>query len=139
GLDRWQTDEMKDQPAVIWEGEDGSKDSLSYVQLLSAVAKCAEGLRVKGLGKGDAIGIHLPMIPETVIALLAINRIGAIAVPLFSGYGATAIESRLRDVGAKALFTCDSFPRRGKTVAAKLVADEAVANLSEGISGFRRI
>ena len=113
-LDRWQTDEMKDQPAVIWEGEDGLETTLSYSQLLSEVAKCAEGLRAKGLSKGNAIGIHMPMIPETVIVLLAINRIGGIAVPVFSGYGVEAIVSRMNAVGAKVIFTCPNFTRRGK-------------------------
>jgi acetyl-CoA synthetase len=59
------------------------------------------------------------MMPETVIALLAAARIGAVAVPLFSGYGPSAIESRVRDVGAKAIVTCDAFPRRGARVEAK--------------------
>ena len=115
-LDRWQTDEMKDQPAVIWEGEDGAEETLSYEQLLIDVEKCAAGLRANDLGKGDAIGIHLPMIPETVVALLAINRIGAIAVPVFSGYGVEAIASRMDAVGAKALFAASGFSRRGKLV-----------------------
>ena len=75
---------------------------------------CAAGLRANGFGKGDAIGIHLPMMIETVVALLAINRIGAIAVPVFSGYGVEAIASRINAVEAKALFTCDGFSRRGK-------------------------
>ncbi|MEP7341980.1 MAG: AMP-binding protein [Acidobacteriota bacterium] len=136
-LDRWaDNDATAHQFAVIWEGEEGETRTLSYQELLDEVSICAAGLRACGLQKGDAVGLHLPMVPETVIALLAINRIGAIAVPLFSGYGATAIESRLRDVGAKALFTCDSFPRRGKNVAAKQVADEAVANLPEIIRVF---
>jgi acetyl-CoA synthetase len=68
------------------------------------------------------------MMPETVIALLAIGRIGAIAVPLFSGYGPSAIATRLRDVDAKAVFTCDGFPRRGKPVLAKPAMDEALAS-----------
>jgi acetyl-CoA synthetase len=71
------------------------------------------------------------MIPETVIVLLALARIGAIAVPLFSGYGPAAIEARLNDVGAKALFTCDAFPRRGQIVASKATVDEAVARCPE--------
>ena len=124
-LDRWQTDEMRDQPAVIWEGEDGSEATLSYAELLSDVTKCAAGLRLKGLGNGDAIGIHMPMIPETVIALLAINRIGAIAVPVFSGYGVEAIVSRMNAVGAKALFTCPNFTRRGKQTQLTPVGFEA--------------
>ncbi len=124
-LDRWQTDEMKDQPAVIWEGEEGLEATLSYAELLSDVVKCAAGLRAIGLGKGDAIGIHMPMIPETVIALLAINRIGAIAVPVFSGYGVEAIVSRMNAVGAKAMFTCPNFTRRGKLAQSTPVGFEA--------------
>jgi acetyl-CoA synthetase len=127
-LDRWaENDATTHAPAVLWEGEEGATLTLSYGELLDEVERCAAGLRACGLQKGDAIGIHLPMGVETVIALLAINRIGAVAVPLFSGYGATAIAARLQDVEAKALFTCDGFPRRGKAVAAKTVADEAVA------------
>jgi acetyl-CoA synthetase len=127
-LDRWQTDEMRDLPAIIWEGEDRNTLEIGYEELLSDVEICAAGLRVNGIGKGDAVGIHLPMIPETVIALLAIGRIGAIAVPVFSGYGVSAIESRLNAVGAKALFTCDGFTRRGKFFDAFAVAKEAVKN-----------
>lgn len=136
-LDRWIEDEETAQrPALIWEGEDGERRTLSYQEIWDEVCLCAAGLRACGLKKGDAIGIHLPMMPETAVALLAINRIGGIAVPLFSGYGPAAIESRLRDVGAKALFTCDGFPRRGKNIKTKLIADEAVASLSEIIRVF---
>jgi acetyl-CoA synthetase len=117
-----------DQPAILWEGEEGQQRSLSYLELHNEVERCATGLRDLGIGKGDAIGLYLPMMPETVVALLAIARIGAIAVPVFSGYGPAAIATRLRDVEAKVLVTCDAFPRRGKTVAAKSVADEAVRN-----------
>jgi acetyl-CoA synthetase len=130
-LDRWLDDEAAaNQPAVIWEGEEGAVRTLSYQELWDEVSLCAAGLRACGVGKGDAVGLHLPMCPETVIALLAINRIGAIAVPLFSGYGPAAIEARLQDVGAKALFTCDGFPRRGKNINAKQIADAAVLNVT---------
>ncbi len=125
-LDRWQTDEMKDQPAVIWEGEEGKVRELSYAELLYEVEVISASLRKRGLGKGDAIGIHLPMMIETVVALLAIGRIGAIAVPVFSGYGIEAIASRLNSVGAKALFTVDGFPRRSKEVNAINVAEQAI-------------
>jgi acetyl-CoA synthetase len=127
-LDRWQSDEIKDQPAVIWEGEEGEVRQVSYTELLEQVEFCAAGLRANDLGKSDAIGIHLPMMIETVVALLAINRIGAIAVPVFSGYGVEAIASRMNAVGAKALFTCDGFPRRGKAVSAFEITEQAVSN-----------
>ena len=130
-LDRWEDTPTASKPAVIWEGEEGVTREMDYTDLLIEVERCAAGLRACGYGRGDAIGLHLPMVPETVIALLAINRIGAVAVPLFSGYGSSAISSRLLDVNAKALFTCDAFPRRGKPVGAKQVADDAVADCPE--------
>lgn len=126
-LDRWQTDEMKDQPAVIFEAEDGEARVASYDELLELVEQCSVGLRSKGFGKGDAIAIHLPMTVETVAVLLALNRIGAIAMPVFSGYGVDAIASRLNAVGAKALFTSDGFTRRGKFYNSLSVAEEATA------------
>ncbi|MFZ1701668.1 MAG: AMP-binding protein [Pyrinomonadaceae bacterium] len=125
-LDRWQTDEMKDQPAVIAENERGEIWEYSYQTLFESVSECAQALRLLGLGKGDAIGIHLPMLVETVVVLLAINRIGAIAVPVFSGYGIDAIASRMNTVAAKAMFTCDGFARRSKYYKASEVAIEAV-------------
>ena len=127
-LDRWQTGEAKNRPAIIWEGEEGDSRGVTYKELLDQVENCAAALRANGLGKGDAIGIHLPMMVETVVAMLAINRIGAIAVPVFSGYGVSAIESRMNAVGAKAIFTCDGFPRRGKFFNAFEIAEQAIAN-----------
>lgn len=126
-VDRWQGTEIENQAAVIWEGEAGKTQTLTYLQLFEQVKDCAAGLRSIGFSKGDAVGIHLPMIPETVVSLLALARIGAIAVPVFSGYGVEAIASRLNAVGAKALITCDSFQRRGKTVNAFEVAEQAVS------------
>ena len=114
------------QPAVIWEGEEGFTRTLSYGELEREVTKWAAGLQSLGVGMGDAVGIHLPMVPETVIALLALARIGAVATPLFSGYGAAAIATRLNDVAAKVLITCDGFPRRGKWVNAHQTAQEAI-------------
>ncbi|MGB2753120.1 MAG: AMP-binding protein [Pyrinomonadaceae bacterium] len=128
-LDRWQTDEMKEQPAVIWEDEEGQTKSLTYQGLLDNVHVCSCILRTAGIGKGDAVGIHLPMIPETVVALLSINRIGAIAVPVFSGYGIDAIASRMEAVAAKAIFTCYGTKRRGKQVDMLTNAARAVANV----------
>ena len=124
-VDRWTVSEIKDQPAVIWEGEEGNTETLTYAELLEQIKLCAAGLRAEGFGKGDAVGIHLPMIPETIILLLALARIGAIAIPVFSGYGVDAIASRMQAVGARALFTINDFPRRGKRVYASRVAFEA--------------
>jgi acetyl-CoA synthetase len=111
--------------ALIWEGEEGKTERMTYGALYRQVNQAANALRSLGLGKGDAIGLYMPMIPEIVVAMLAIARIGGIILPLFSGYGAGAVASRLTDAGAKALFTADGFFRRGKPVAMKPVADEA--------------
>ncbi len=116
-VDRWANDEtVKDQAAIIWEGEESEVKTVTYKELLEQIEFCAAGLRLNGLKKGDAIGIHLPMMIETVVALLAINRIGAIAVPVFSGYGVDAIASRMNAVKARAIFICDGFYRRGKFI-----------------------
>jgi acetyl-CoA synthetase len=126
-VDRWAKDEAtKNQPAIVSEDEKGFTVELTYAELLREIEDLAAGLRLKGLGKGDAIGIHLPMNYMTVIVLLAIGRIGAIAVPVFSGYGIDAIASRMNAVKAKALFTCDGFTRRGKEFKAFEIAAEAV-------------
>jgi acetyl-CoA synthetase len=126
-LDRWQTDEMKDQPAVIWEGENGAHWHWTYEELFEQVESCASGLRFCGIGKGDAVGIFLPMTQDIVTVLMAIGRIGAIAVPVFSGYGVEAVVSRMNAVEAKAIFICTGFERRGKRVDAYTTATEAIA------------
>ncbi len=119
---------LADKAALIYEGEDGTVRTLTYGQLYREVNKTANALRSIGLGKGDAIGLFMPMIPEIVIALLAIAKIGGIILPLFSGYGEVAIASRLIDAEAKALFTADGFQRRGQIVRMKDTADAACAH-----------
>jgi len=125
-VDRWAEGETSSNLAVIWEGEEETIKQVTYAELKRMVESCAAGLRKNGIKKGDAVGIHLPMMIETVVALLAVNRIGAIAVPVFSGYGVEAIASRLSAVGAKALFTCDAFPRRGKYFEAFKIAEQSL-------------
>jgi len=127
-LDKRQKSEMERQKiALLWEGEEGTTRSLTYQELYERVNKAANALRSLGLGKGDAIGLFMPMTPEIVIALLAIAKIGGVILPLFSGYGAGAIASRLTDADAKALFAADGAFRRGKAVEMKSIADEAAA------------
>ena len=116
-------------PAVIWEGEEGDTKTLKYRELYEQVNKAANALRSLGLGRGDAIGLFMPMTLEIVVAMLAIAKIGGVILPLFSGYGAGAVVTRLADADAKALFTADGFFRRGKPVPMKPVADEAAAQV----------
>ncbi len=119
----------EDQVAVIWEDEREHTVHLTYGQLRAEVQRAANGLRALGVGPGDRVGIFMPMTPEIVVALLACAHVGAIALPLFSGYGPAAIASRLNDAEAVALFTADGCQRRGKSVALKPVADAAVAQV----------
>jgi len=128
-VDKYQGADVRDQVAVLWEGEEGPTKSLTYQELYQEVNRCANALRSLGLGKGDAIGLFMPMTPEIVIALLAIAKIGGIILPLFSGYGAGAIVSRLVDADARALFAADGAFRRGKAVEMKSIADEAVRHV----------
>jgi acetyl-CoA synthetase len=115
-----------DGSAVVWEGEDGTILALTNAQLAAAVRGAAARLADLGVGDGDRVGILLPMLPETVVAVLAVSRLGAIFTPIFSGYGAPAIASRLADCEAKVLITADGFLRRGSWVDLKSVADVAV-------------
>ncbi len=129
-LDKYAATSQAAQTALIWEGEEGQVRSLSYAELHHLVNQAANALRCLGLGRGDPIGLFMPMTPEIVVALLAIAKIGGIILPLFSGYGAGAVASRLADAGAKALFTADGFFRRGKFVPIKSVADEAASQIA---------
>jgi acetyl-CoA synthetase len=115
-----------DGEALVWEGEDGSVRRLSNRALLDEVEAAARRLRGHGVRAGDRVGILLPLLPETVIAVLALGRLGAIYTPVFSGYGAPAVASRLADCDASLLITADAFLRRGSWVHLKRIADDAV-------------
>ncbi len=116
-----------DGGALAWEGEDGSVRTFSNRELRDAVDRAASALARLGVVAGDRVGVFLPMLPETVVVVLALGLLRAIYTPIFSGYGATAVASRLTDCEARFLVTADGFLRRGGIVALKAVADEAVA------------
>jgi acetyl-CoA synthetase len=126
-VDKWAAGPKAASPALLWEGEEGATRSLSYGELAEEANRLAGALRDRGIGRGDRVGIFLPMIPETVMAMLALAKLGAIAIPIFSGYAAPSAATRLVDCEAVALITADGFYRRGKAVEMKRIADEAVA------------
>jgi acetyl-CoA synthetase len=128
-IDKYAGTPVDERIAIKSEIEDGTTRTLTYKELHEEVNKMAAALRGLGLGKGDAIGVFMPMVPEIVVAMLAIIKIGGIFLPLFSGFGAAAIVSRLKDADTKALFTADGTFRRGKFCAMKPVADEAAAQI----------
>jgi acetyl-CoA synthetase len=121
-------EKMPNAPAIAWEGEDGEVRRLSYGDLMAAVRAVAAGLTDLGVKKGDVVAVYLPMIPEAAIAAYAIARIAAIYLPIFSGFGAPAVATRLADSQAHVLITADWFYRRGNPVPMKQTADEAVSN-----------
>jgi acetyl-CoA synthetase len=128
-LDKCAGTEIDNRLAIKSEIEDGTTRTVTYKQLRDEVNKMAAGLRDLGLGKGDAIGVFMPMVPEIVIAMLAIIKIGGIFLPLFSGFGASAIVSRLKDADAKALITAAGTYRRVKFCPMKPIADDAAAQI----------
>jgi len=123
-VDRW-AERTPDAHAVVWEGEEGVVRRVSYAQLLAMANRLANGLRSLGVGRGAAVCSFRPMAREIVAATLACARLGAIYLPLFSGYGADAVATRLQDGGARVLITADGTTRRGKVVPMKEVADQA--------------
>ncbi len=125
-IDRWRGTARYGQEALVWEGEDGSITPWTFADLDRETCRLAWGLRQLGLGPGDVVGMYLPNLPQAAAAMLAVAKIGAIVLPMFSGFGADAIAQRLSDGQAKALITVDGSLRRGKPVGAKVVADEAL-------------
>jgi acetyl-CoA synthetase len=122
---RW-ADERPDEEAAVWQAENGERRALSWNELSREVYRLAEGLASLGVGEGDAVGIYLPMAPEAAIASHAVAHLGAVQVPIFSGFAAPAVAARLADARAKLLITADGTLRRGRTVATKEIADEAL-------------
>jgi acetyl-CoA synthetase len=124
-VDRW-AEGTPDATAIVWEGEDGEVRQVSYGELRTMADRLANGLRSVGVRSGDRVGIFMPMAPETVAATLACAKLGAIYLPIFSGFGADAVAKRLQDADAVVLITADGSYRRGQAVPMKEVADEAV-------------
>ncbi|WP_371069154.1 AMP-binding protein [Sediminibacillus sp. JSM 1682029] len=125
-VEKWADDpSTRHRTALIWEGDDQEKKVYTYEQLNVAANAAANGLKQLGAKHGDVIFLYMPMIPETVIAMLAISKIGAVFTPAFSGYMADAVSARLEASGAKFLITADGYYRRGKVVNMKQEADKA--------------
>jgi acetyl-CoA synthetase len=128
-IDRHLAGGLADNTAIIWLGEGGETRSLTYRALSREVNRLAASLATLGFGRGDRIGIHMGMMPEAMAAFLAIARIGAVVLPLFSGFGASAIEARLNDGGATGVIASDGTWRRGQWFAMKPTLDLAAANI----------
>ncbi|MGB7861587.1 MAG: AMP-binding protein [Acidimicrobiia bacterium] len=130
-VDRW-FEESPDRVAVRGQKESGAVSELTFGELHDQVCRLAGALRTLGVGRGDAVAVYLPMSPEAVVSLLAIARLGAIFIPVFSGYGAEAVATRLKNPKPKLLVCANGFERRGALVPMKEVADNAT-KLAGGI------
>ena len=125
-VDRHAEGPRANKAAIIWEGEPGDKQVITYAQLKREVSRVANVLERKGVKSGDRVLIYMPMIPEAAYAMLACARIGAAHNVVFGGFASDAIVDRLEDSGATTIITADGGWRRGKVVALKPVVDEAL-------------
>jgi acetyl-CoA synthetase len=125
---RWAQSERRDEIASVFAGEDGTRRAWSFGELSREVTRLAEGLAALGVGVGDVVALFLPMSPEVAIASHACAHLGAIQLPIFSGFAAPAVAMRLRDADAKVVITANGSLRRGRVHPMKEIVDEAVAD-----------
>jgi acetyl-CoA synthetase len=119
--------ERRNKVACIWEGEDGEVRNLTYHELKRQSNQVANYLESVGVETGDTVALYMPMVPEVIAILYGCFKAGAIAVPIFSGFGVEATATRLEDPEVDVLFTADGFYRRGRQVTLMDNADEAIA------------
>src|ERR1700710_195202 len=115
-----------DRIALNWEGEPGDSATFTYAELTAEVKKAANVLLSLGINRGDRVAIYLPMIPEAVISMLAVARIGAVHSVVFGGFSAESLRARIDDAGAKLVITADGGWRKGKVSALKPAVDASL-------------
>ncbi|MEO2004252.1 MAG: AMP-binding protein, partial [Candidatus Poribacteria bacterium] len=127
-LDVHLTTWRKNKAAIIFEGEPGDVQTLTYQQLHHEVCKFANVLKNLGFQKGDRVAVYMPMVPELAIALLACARIGVTHSVIFGGFSAEAIRDRVNDATCKGIITADGGWRRGRVIELTKAVDDAVAD-----------
>jgi acetyl-CoA synthetase len=128
-LDRHVEGGLGDRVAFHWRGEEGEERDLTYAELHADVQRFANALKDRGIGRGDVVGIFLPMIPEVVVAMLACARIGAVHNVVFGGFSPESVRERMEFSDAKALITVDGARRKGRTAPIKPAVDEVMGEL----------
>ena len=118
--------DKKNKAAIIWEGDNGEKKVITYLELYKEVNKFSNLLKSLGVKKGDRVVIYMPMIPEAAFAMLACARIGAIHSVVFGGFSSEALKDRILDAKAKIVITADGAFRKGKPYMLKPVVDKAL-------------
>lgn len=126
-LDRHVAAGLGDRVAIHWEGEPGDTRAVTYGELLDTVKRLANVLEGLGIRAGDRVAIHMPMIPETVAAMLACARIGAVHSVVFGGFSAESLRARIDDAGARLVITADGGFRKGRVSPLKPTVDRALA------------
>ena len=130
--------DKRDQPAIIWEGDDpGNDETITYGELHARVCRFANVLKSLGVTKGDRVTIYMPMIPEAAISMLACARIGAIHSVVFGGFSPDALAGRIIDCESSVVITADEGLRGGRKVALKDNVDAAAAK--EGVTTLQRV
>lgn len=128
-LDRHRAAGLGGELALVFEAEDGTVEQVTYDALYERTCRLASGLERLDLKPGDCVGLYMPLMTDSVVAYLALARLGCIVLPLFSGFGAAAIVDRLNDGKAVALITVDASMRRGRRVDMMGIADEAARSI----------
>ena len=126
-LDRHVAAGNGDRVAIFFEGEPGDSREITYTELTAQVKKAANVLISLGIKAGDRVAIYMPMIPEAVVAMQAVARIGAVHSVIFGGFSAESLSSRIEDAAAKLVITSDGGYRKGKASALKPAVDEALS------------
>ena len=134
---RW-ADEQPDAEALVWQSEDGRRAALTWAEASRAVTQLAEALVELGVEPGDRVAIFMPMCPAVAVASHACAHVGAVQVPIFSGFAAPAIASRLEDSGAKVVLCADWSLRRGKRIDMRQTLDDAGPFAVEHVVAWNR-
>ena len=124
-LDR-QLEKNANKTAIIFEGDSGDVQHITYQQLHARVCTFANALKAQGIAQGDRVIIYMPMIAEAVIAMQACARIGAIHSVVFGGFSASSLKDRIEDTQAKMVITADGGHRGGKIIELKSTTDSAL-------------
>ncbi|MFP4625383.1 MAG: AMP-binding protein [Natronomonas sp.] len=122
-----------DDLACLWEGEPGDVQEVTYHDLYRQTNRVANYLDSKGIGVGDTVGLYMPMVPEVISILYGCFKVGAIAVPIFSGFGTDATATRIADADCDVVFTGDGFYRRGSAITLKTTLDDAIESVDTDV------
>jgi acetyl-CoA synthetase len=125
-LDRHISTDLKNKVAIIYEGEDGTRERMTYYDLYRAANRFANVLKSIGIKKGDCVAVYLPNVPEVAVVMLGCAKIGAVHSVIGAGFSASALRDRITHAKAKLVVTVDAFNRNGKTIKLKEIVDEAM-------------